>query len=550
MTITQIFKSVSSREWRFVIFLSLAMILVTTALLIYGYLITPSGQTFTGVHFAAPNDWFVYYSYLEQARQGNFLFKDLFASESHLPVLNIFWLAVGLAAKIFSLGNIAAFNLARIILVPIFYLVAYLFLAYFFSDAGKRKIAILLLSFSSGLGLFLINRLIQYPFNFANGVFNWPMDLWVPESNTFLTLYYSPHFIAALTLILLTFFLTVLFVENKKLIYSFGAGLSALVLFAFHPFHVLTVLGVIFVYFATLMVKRKKWSWPLLSHYLILSFLSLPAIGYYLYLLKVDWVTQQRAAQNLAFTTPFWITFFSYGLLLLFAVAGIYFLVKQRKFSNKSILLIVWVLVQFGLIYFPVNYQRRMTAGLHFPLVILTTIVFFAFYHWLKRQKNQFSRFLFNQRYTLLIILAILLIGSNLFQLATDFFIYTNQREFSYLDNEIIAAAKWLKAVDSGKIIFNSADNIINFIPAYAGRTVYVGHGVETPAFSQKQDEVDWFFGANRDQAVERQFLVDRNVNYIFYGPIEQGLGDYSPAAKPYLQEVYSNSQVKIYQVL
>ena len=96
-----------------------------------------------------------------------------------------------------------------------------------------------------------------------------------------------------------------------------------------------------------------------------------------------------------------------------------------------------------------------MTAGLHFPLVILTTIVFFAFYHWLKRQKNQFSRFLFNQRYTLLIILAILLIGSNLFQLATDFFIYTNRREFSYLDNEVIAAEMNYNRIKSAYLLEN-----------------------------------------------------------------------------------------------
>ncbi len=549
MTLGKIFKSVSAKEWQFVIFLSLAMILITLALLLYGWAVTPPGKIFTGTHFTAPNDWFVYYSYIEQVRQGNFLFENLFAFEPGIATLNIFWLLVGLVAKIFNLSNIFVFNLIRVILIPIFYFLAYLFIAYLFADAGKRKITLLVLSFASGLGILLLDRIIKYPFNFANGQFNWPLDLWVPEVNTFLTLYYSPHFILSLILILLIFFLTVLFAENQRFIYSLGTGVSALVLFAFHPFHVLTIFGVISVYFTWLILKARTRFWPLVRHYLILLLFSLPPIVYYLYLLKTDWLIQQKALQNLCFTPPLWITLFSYGLLLVLAVSGGYFLIKEKKLDNKLLFVLIWASVQFLLIYFPVNYQRRLTAGLHFPLVILTVIAIFGLYDLLNQQKNRWTKFLFKQRYTLLTILIFFLIISNLFQLAADFFIYTNQREFAYLDQEVVSAANWLKSIDEDKIIFNSANNVINVIPAYAGRKVYVGHGVETPNFKQKQQEVNWFFQTNRPAEVERNFLAKRNISYIFYSESEKKLGDYNPAEKAYLKEVYSNPKVKIYQV-
>ena len=186
----------------------------------------------------------------------------------------------------------------------------------------------------------------------------------------------------------------------------------------------------------------------------------------------------------------------------------------------------------FLIIYFPVNYQRRMSEGLHFPLVFLTTIGLFGLYLLINKRENKFTKFLFSQRYILLLILVGLLPLSNLFQIAVDSYIYLDHREtsFAYLDKKVVEAASWLKTIPNDKIIFNSAENVINILPAFSGRTVYVGHGVETPN--------------------ERRFLIKRNISYIFYSDNEKNIGDYDPEDKSYLKEVYSNSAVKIYQVL
>ena len=550
-------KSITKKEWLFVAFISLVVILLTIAPLIYGFLIRPPDSIFTGTHFTPTNDWFVYYSHIEQARQGNFLFKNLYASEPHLPSLYLFWLGVGNLARIFNLSNIVAYNGVRIFLIPVFYFIAYLLIAYIFSDIKKRKISLLLLSFSSGLGVFFLGRIIKYPFNYANGQFNWPMDLWVPESNTFLTLYYSGHFITSLILILVIFLLTMLFVDNKKFIYGLWAGSATLTLITFHPFHLLTVFSVILVYFVLLTIREKKILWHLIFYYLTLGLFSLPPTLYFLYLLRVDWVTSIRAIQNMCFTTPLWLTFFSYGLLIIFALLGFYFLFKEKGgknlfYSNKILFILVWLMVQSLMIYFPVNFQRRLSEGLHFPLVFFTTIGLFSLYTLINKRENRLTEFLFNQRYLLLLFLIIFLPLSNLFQIAVDSFLYSDRREssFAYLEKEAVEAATWLKTIPRDKIIFNSANNVINFIPAFSGRTVYVGHGVETPFFGEKQKEVDWFFAKNRPEEIERNFLIKRNIDYIFYSDDERKLGDYNPENKSYLKEVYSNPKVKIYQVL
>ncbi len=548
------FKKISKKEWLFVFFVSFIIIFFTTLPLGYGVIVGPENKDFTGIHFAVPNDWFVYYSYMEQVRQDNFLFDNLYTHEESLASLNIFWLLVGLFAKFFNLSNILAFNLVRIFLISILLIVAYFFISYLFEDRKKRKISLILLSFSSGLGFFLLGRIIKYPHNFENGQFNYPMDIWVPESNTFLTLLYSPHFILALILILLIFLFTLFFSENNRFYYSFLAGICAFFLFLFHPFHVLTIFLVIFLYLAALLFFEKKFIWPFFWHYAILCIFSLPPILYYLYLMKADWVMGVKAMQNNCFTTPFWITLFSYGLLLFFSFLGFYFLIKKKYFNHvekrkKFTFILIWALSQFLIIYFPVNFQRRMSAGLHFPLVILTTIGLFGIYYIIKDKKNKLTVIAYNQRYLLLFILLVFFMASNIFSISVDLFIYFNKDEnsYAYIDNDVVDAARWLKLTPFGSIIFNSANSIINIIPAYSGRKVYVGHGVETPFFSIKQQEVDWFFLKNRSEEIESAFLKKRNINYIFYSNLEKKIGKYNPDNKSYLKKVYSNKKVNIY---
>jgi len=339
-------------------------------------------------------------------------------------------------------------------------------------------------------------------------------------------------------------------VGNKKISYSIGAGILAFILLAFHPFHVPTIFGVLLVYFAILIFRDQKIYWYLIKHYLIVFFFAAPAIFYYLYLLKFDFVMSQKAVQNMTFTTPVWITIFSYGLLGVLAALGIYYLIKQKKFSNKSVFIITWLAVQLLLIYLPVNYQRRMTQGLQIPLTILATISLLALYNVVKKRKTATTKFIYEQRYLVLIFLSLLLVGSNIFQLSADAFIYTSGKELAYIDKDIVTAAKWLKTTPKDSVIYNSANNVINVLPAYSGRRVFVGHGVETPLFAQKQFEVNWFFDKNRAEQSEINYLNNRSIDYIFYSSSEKAIGEYDPNIKSYLSEVYQNTTVTIYKVL
>jgi len=451
----------------------------------------------------------------------------------------------GWLVRFLPFSNLINFNILRVLLIPLLILVSYSFASYFLSEIRWRRLALVLLFFSSGLGFLLLDRFVRFPSNFENNYFNWPMDLWVPELTIFSSSYHSPHFIASWILILLIFLFTLLFSQTCRWRYSFLAGISALLLFSFHPFHILTIFSVIAIYFLILVLAFKKNIWRLLINYLILLFFSLPAIFYYLYLMAADWVINVKNQQNLCLTTPVWLTFFSLGLVLPLALLGIYFLAKHKKINEKNLFLVIWLGVQFVLIYLPISYQRRLVEGIQFPLVILTVICFI--YLWQNdKVRKIFSRFLV----LIFLFLFLFLAGSNLTVIVLDLYIFQDQRFLSYLDNQQVEAMKWFKDKTDKQSVILAQETVANLIPAYSGRRVYIGHGVETPFYRQKKQEVSWFFKDNWHDQGKKNWLNKRKIDYIFYSDWEKKLGDFNPGQKAYLKEVYSNSLVKIYQVL
>ena len=544
MTISKIWHSITKPEWFFVGLVSLAAIIVTTAPAIYGALVTPPNKIFTAMHFVSADDWFVYYSFINQAKGGSWLFKDLYSSLDHVAVFRPEWLVVGWLAKIFNLSAPLAFHLARILLIPAFFSAAYIYLAYLFADRWRRQLALGFLSFSSGLGILFSYRLILYPQNFAHGFFQWPMDLWVPDINTFLTLFVSPHFIAATILVIAIFFFTSLFVESNSYWYAVWSGLCGLALFSFHPFQVLKMLIIMFVFFVVWSLVKKNFFWSHALYYLIFTAISTPAVVYYLWLLKYDQLTMLRAIQNINPTTPLYLTLVAFGGLLVLAVVGVYFLDKRGQLTQPKYLLIsVWAGAQLILLYAPVNYQRRLALGIHFPLVVLTVIALVSIYAVHQQKINR-------HQVTVFVLLFLVFVPSTLFALATEIMVFSQARQLSYIDVAVAQGFDWLKHYSPrGAVVFSSS-SVGNILPAYAVRTSYVGHAVETPYFVERRIEPAWFFDHNRSPEVEQRFLTERNISYLFFGPDEQALGSFDPASKPYLQQVFDSSGVKIYQVL
>jgi len=546
MTLKDLINSISKKEWRFVILLCIVMILITGLPYVYAYLNAPAGYFYNGIHSLTPGDSFVYFSYINQIKAGHWQLRDYFTSEAQPHgLLNFFWLEVGLFARIFNLPADLAFQLFRLLLIPIFFIVIYLFISYFFSDVNKRKWALIFICFSSGIGAYFIGLLDKlFPFDPEALVYKWPVDLWMPEANIFLTLYQTPHFICSLILLVSIFFLMLLALENNNYWYSFFAGLIGLYWFNFHPFYAPYVFAILFFYLLFLVLKTKKIK--LIGHYLLMVILSLPFIFYHYYKIKTDLVIGIRASQNLLPSSPFIFVFLGFGLLLVFAVISLGYLLKNKLLfaNNKYFFLVIWLIVGFVLAYSPIFYQRRFLQGLQIPMVFLTIILLFVARPFLEKYK------IWGNKVLLIFLFIILFCFSTVFNLVRDLYYYQIKLDKFYLPSEYKESTKWLTQNNKNDKIILSYELNSQFIPGFVNQKVYLAHGIETIFYQKKREKVLIFFANGYNESQAKDFLKTNNIGYVFFTDLERKYAQFKPAENDYLKKVYSQGQIEIYEVI
>lgn len=539
-SVFQLIRSISKNEWRFLGLMAVLVLLVTAVPYLYGYFTAPVGMVYTGLHHLTPGDTNVFLSMIEQVKQGHNIFLNLYTAEPQARLLvNPLWLSVGWLGKVFDFSNLLTLHLARSLWIVIFIFICYLFLVHLLPDVRKRKWIFIIILFSSGLGVFF------NPFLFnVNNIYEHPTDIWVAESITFLTLFHSPHLIASLTLIILVFLLMLLAFEQDKLRYSVGAGVACLFLLWFHPFNGPTIYLVLGTYLLILFCWQRRIRWSHVKHFLVLSVMPIPAVLYLFLIGRADWVIRQWSAQNILPSPSVWMYIIGYGIVLLFALIGLWITLKNP--STKLIFIIAWTVSSASLLYIPLAFQRRLSEGLHLPLAILAGLGIFYLLDQIKIHDPHGLK-----RYALVFSLLLFLPLTNLQIVGQDIFMYQTKKDLPYyLHQGEVDAMAWLKSNVSADGVVFSSYYMGNYIPAYSGRIVWIGHGPQTINLVQKSEVSDWFWSSDNEADAKYDLLRRDRVSYVFYGRKEKELGSYDPGTKSYLQQAFQNSDASIYRVL
>lgn len=543
-------RDISKSEWWFVGLIAGVIIIFTTIPMVVGFVATPTGAYFTGVHSLAPGDYYVYFSNILQTYDGHILFKDLYTTESgQYNIINIFWNFAGILGKIFSLSPLLAFHVVRILMIPVLLCALYCFASFFYKETMKRRVVFLFLCFSTGVGgyfewLFAKTEMVQ-------GYYAKPMDLWVAESNIFLSMLHSGHMVLSLAILVLIFLLYLLALEKNKYLYSAISGILSLLLLSFHPFLFPVIVGVLLPYAIFLFIKKTENGIKHFYHLGIIVIWSLPMILYYGFMMFNDVVTEERARQNINLTTEPLLLLVGYGFLFICAIGGIVRFFQKPEKDMKIYFLFIWILAQGILIYMPVNFQRRMVEGLQIPIVFFAVeFLWYIYYEIKKRMANAFMvKYVLNNPIILIYILVALFAPSNLFVWARDIALYIEKSPLVYLSEEVVAPMKWLKKQGGEPMNILADVNSSYFISGIAGKTVFAGHAVETLYFEDKEKMVKKFFLDNTNDEAKMRFLQNYKITHIYYGKREKDLGEYRPEEKKYLTKVYSNGEVRIYKV-
>ncbi|MFA5770618.1 MAG: hypothetical protein WC894_03955 [Patescibacteria group bacterium] len=109
---------------------------------------------------------------------------------------------------------------------------------------------------------------------------------------------------------------------------------------------------------------------------------------------------------------------------------------------------------------------------------------------------------------------------------------------------------KWLETNTDHQTVVLSKITAGNYIPAYSGNFVYLGHSGETPDFNKRTEKVNKFFLGTLPEKEALKFLKTENISYVFYGPQEKENNLKDIGSYRFLTPVYKSELVLIYKFI
>ena len=533
-------------ELRWVCLMAALVMLFTLLPYYFGLFITPEGMKFMGwIH--NPDEHNVYLSWMRQAREGQLFFFDRFTTEPQAArFFNLFFLVLGFASRVTHLPLVVIYHLARLLFGFLLLAAIYALAARFTSNLITRRLAFWLTAFGSGLGW------LWWLLNFPGG--RRPVDfgpgLVMPEAITFLSLLLNPLFCFSVWLLITGLLLLLISFQLRSVKWAIWSGVVFLILGNVHSYDMFTAYGVVLVYLVVLGLTERRFPKAEIGLAALAGLLSLPSVAYQYLVFRTNPVFQEKAL-TLTLSPPLLDYFLSFGIPLLLAILGVVAIIRYRR--KEQLFPVVWCIISFALVYLPVSFQRKLAEGLQVPICLLAAL-------WV----GDYLGGRLNRRGIAWAGLAAILLAvpSNGFFLAEahQALITNNAAKAQflmppfYLYQEQLEGIHWLEEDSHPDQAVLCTPLIGSYIPGLSGNRVYVGHWAETLHYGQKLQIMHQFFRSEtshtgRMAELSRKALIkSEGLDYLFYGPYEQELGDFRPDQSPLMESVFRNRLVTIYR--
>ncbi len=527
-------------DWRFFSLVGVLVGLVALAPYLFGQALTPTGYQFQGNTVLAPGDPNVYYSYIEQARQGAVLMRDVFTSEAHPATLwQPVWLVLGWVAKITSLSAPVTYAIARIIAVGMFLLVARWAVRTMWPERPIRRAGLMLLVAGTGLSGIVVAIQGGSP----DALLQLPPDVWVSEMSTLLSSWASPHFL----LITSGYLFVLLSVERladqlwtrRWLL----VGMVSLLTLSIHPFHIITWVTLWLSLTIWRWVVTKEFPWKYVQGWVGVVVMSAPAMVYYLTGLLVDPIVIGRALQNINTSPSAWFVLLAMAPWLAIFAGGV---IRGKSNSSRvPVWAIIWAAVQLLLIFLPFSGQRRLMQAMLIPWSFMAAPIVASW--WGSVQQSVIKKTILAG--ALFVTFFSSAICSGWF-IMRDYSLERNSRvrwEY-FLSPEYQKLFLYVKTnVPADQVILSSLWNG-NLLAGFTARSVVIGHPVETLRYAEKLSAVRNFY-AMTDTQKQRESLQQYRACYILTGPRENAYGQgFQPQTWTTLQSVWSGPTMTLWR--
>jgi hypothetical protein len=536
---------ISPKEWRFVWTMIVVILALTSLPYLYSYLSSPPDKQFMGLMLDVPDHG----QYLSWWRgfQSSLLISNKLTPEPNEPIFfNLLWWVLAQVSRWTGLGYAPVYQAFRWIAGGSFLWAVYRLIAQFLPEIHRRRTAFLLVTFSSGLGWVLV--VLKY--TLTQGELLFPLDVYIAEGNSFLCILGYPHFTLALTFITLVFEFIWQGWKEKQTKHMVGAGVLALLLGWTHTYDLLIIYGVMGVFALFAWLKRRAFPWVLFWGGMIVCSLSCSGAIYSVILTTVDPLWEEVLAQfaNAGVYTPSPPhLFILFGFSLVVAVTTWIGLAWRKQWSEENLFVMGWFLAGAALNYIPTDFQIHMLNSWQIPMMILVTKGLYEFIapaiaQWKSRIGDRAKRWV-----VVTFLLAVL--PTNVYLWAWRFVDLARHDYPFYLHRDDVTALDWLRENTFPDDVVLCSLTVGQYVPTISGNTAFLAHWAQTVDFYDKSDRVTRFFDATASDEERAETLHAFSVDYILRGPAERELGDYDPAATPWLELVFSAPQVDVYRV-
>lgn len=508
-------------------------------------------------------DFNFYLSRIREGQEGRFLVVEKYFNEPHNgSLLQIIYLFMGKMGGILGLMPTFIYHMARLILGFIMLFLISQYIQKLF-DFNWSIIAFLLVVTSGSYpALIFVNEIPRFATYMG----------WWSAIDSLQRITFIPHIIAGQIGLLLFIWR---FGERNTvgtLFHLICWGVGGFVIGIIFP-PTLVILYVIFFLLSFLEIfwggqsfkdfkLFKKWFLTKGLARLIFSLFSVSSLLYLQLIFRISpWSALPLFDIQHRILLPYKEYFLALGPMLPLGLLGL-FLVLYKK-DRKFYPLVSWVGSIFLLFKIfekiPEQSPLRFTeAAIHIPLGILAAYFFYNL--WLK--VGRFSRplkFIGSNFIKITLILFIFMglgvMGSMVLWL-TDQVRWKSEATWSvpigaqlaYPLKEFMEGIYFLRdKTDKNSVVFSYV-TAGNYIPAYAGNFVYIGHA-NTPDEDGKEKIAARFFKAEMSVDEARNFLHSNHISYIYFGPQEKELGGLTDlkSSYPFVYPIYTGNSVTIY---
>jgi hypothetical protein len=541
----------ATKEWPFVMAVIVVILVLTSLPYLYGYRSAPAEKAYTGMMLDVP-DHLQYFSWMRELTTSHLSANKLTPEPNEPVFFNLLWWMMGRFGNLVGLGYAGMFQVLRIVSGVLFFLMVYRLYTWLFKDRLMRQTAFLITAGASGFGWVLV--IMKY--TVSNGELPFPLDVYVAEGNTFLSLLGYPHFIAAM-LYIFVFDLVLRGEVKKDYRYAAAGGFVALFLGWQHAYDLLIVYAVLGAYGLLRIIRDRAIPRYLLISAIIIGLISVWPALYSVALTSLDPLWKEVLAQFAnagVFTPPIYRLPVLMGFAFLFAI---YTVIRNNplrvsQYDNNELFVLGWFLITFVLIYIPADFQIHMLNGWQVPIAILATQGLFKYVIPAVKRTAERKNWALSERNIKKAVIAafmLIIIPTNVYLFFWRFLDLGRNDYPYYLYHEELASMTWIEANANPDDVVISSEMIGQYIPAHTGTHAFLAHWAQTVDYFNKVDMVNEFYSGEASNMRRQEILQQYSVDYVFYGPVERTLGTFIPLDAPFLEQVYATPLVEVYQV-